>query len=194
MTYTFDNYTNTGLQGTLALNKNWFLQLGVVVATEAMPWHWGETVPNPFPNPVYPGTTMLKDPGATPSVTTGVRWQSDSGWDTVYAVADAINADNWGYNNLQWTGLTWYHRINSQWHFSWETYTLDQRNVLNITDPDHIIANGGFPFTPANGFNFNAQFCALRKSGCTHLHREGLRHGDVFELPALPVGQHLFPP
>ncbi len=156
MTYTFDNYTNTGLQGTLALNKNWFLQLGVVVATEAMPWHWGETVPNPFPNPVYPGTTMLKDPGATPSVTTGVRWQSDSGWDTVYAVADAINAGNWGYNNLQWTGLTWYHRINSQWHFSWETYTLDQRNVLNITDPDHIIANGGFPFTPANGFNFNA--------------------------------------
>ena len=29
MTYTFDNYTNTGIQTTLAVTKNWMLQLGV---------------------------------------------------------------------------------------------------------------------------------------------------------------------
>jgi Putative beta-barrel porin-2, OmpL-like. bbp2 len=156
LTYTFDNYTNTGIQTTTALNKNWFVQLGVTVGTEAMPWHWGQTVPNPFPNPVFPGNTMLKDPGAKPSVTAGVRWQSDSGWDNIYAVVDAINDGTWGYNNLQWKGVTWYHRINSQWHFSWEAYTLSQKNVLNITDPGGIIANGGYPFTAANGINFNA--------------------------------------
>ena len=160
MTYTFDNYTNTGLQGTLALNKNWFVQLGVTVGTEAMPWHWGQTVPNPFPNPVFPGNTMLKDPGAKPSVTAGVRWQSDSGWDNIYVVADAINDGTWGWNNLQWKGVTWYHRINKEWHFSWEMYSLSQRNVLNITDPGQIIANGGFPFTPANGATFNTPFFA----------------------------------
>jgi Putative beta-barrel porin-2, OmpL-like. bbp2 len=160
MTYTFDNYTNEGLQSTLALNKNWFLQLGFTVGTEATAWHWGETVPNPFPNPVFPGNTMLKDPGAKPSVTAGVRWQSDSGWDSVYVVADAINDGTWGWNNLQWKGVTWYHRINSQWHLSWEMYTLSQKNVLNATDPAGIIANGGFPFTAANGAVFNTPFFA----------------------------------
>jgi hypothetical protein len=156
MTYTFDNYTNTGLQATLALNKNWFVQLGVAIGTDTAPWHWGQTMPNPFPNPVFPGNTMLRDPGAKPSVTAGVRWQSDSGRDNVYVVADAINDGTWGYNNLQWTGLTWYHKFNEQWHLSFETYMLSQKNVLNATDPIGIIANGGFPFTAANGIRFNA--------------------------------------
>ena len=39
MTYTYDNYTNTGVNATLAATKNWILQLGVTVGTEAMPWH-----------------------------------------------------------------------------------------------------------------------------------------------------------
>src|SRR5260370_1260353 len=147
--YTFDNYTNTGLQATLALNKNWFVQLGVTVGTEAMPWHLGQTIPNPFPNPVFPGSTMLKDPGAKPSITAGVGWQSDSGHDNIYVVADAINDGTWGYNNLQWYGITWYHKFNDQWHFAWENYILGQRNVLNAADPAGIIANGGFPFSPA---------------------------------------------
>ncbi len=54
---------------------NWASSLG----TDTAPWHWGQKVANPFPNPVFPDTTMLRDPGAKPSVTAGVRWQSDSG-------------------------------------------------------------------------------------------------------------------
>src|ERR1700724_3899295 len=54
MTYTFDNYTNTGIQTTLAVTKNWMGQLGVSVGTEAMPWHFGAKIANPFPNPLYP--------------------------------------------------------------------------------------------------------------------------------------------
>ena len=79
MTYTFDNYTNTGIQVTTALNKNWIFQTGLVTGTEAMPWHVGAKINNPFPNPLFPNTTMLKDPGAVPSVTLGVRWTSDDG-------------------------------------------------------------------------------------------------------------------
>jgi len=161
MTYTFDNYTNTGIQTTLAVTKNWFFQLGVSVGTEAMPWHAGATIPNPFPNPLYPGPTMLKDPGAVPSVTAGVRWTSDSGNDNVYVVADAINGGQWGYNNLQWFGLTYYHKFNDQWHVSFETYNLHQNNVPNALNPTavNIFNNGGTPFSP-QFIPFNSPFLA----------------------------------
>jgi hypothetical protein len=161
MTYTFDNYTNTGVQASLAVTKNWLLQLGVSVGTEALPWHVGARIANPFPNPLYPDTTMLKDPGATPSVSGGVRWTSDSGNDGVYVVANAINGGQWGYNNLQWYGLTAYHKFNEQWHISFETYNEHQNNVLNINNPTALAAfnAGGTPFSP-NIMPFNAPFLA----------------------------------
>jgi hypothetical protein len=52
-----------------------------------------------------------------------------------------------------------YHRFNPNWHLAWEI-ALSQKSVLNVTDPASIIANSGFPFTPANGINFNAPFFA----------------------------------
>jgi hypothetical protein len=150
MTYTFDNFTNTGILATLAVTKNWMVQLGVNVGTESMPWHVGETIANPFPNLLYPGNTMLKDPGATPSATAAVRWTSDSGNDAVYVVANGINGGNWGYNNLNWLGATYYHRFNDQWHISIESYDIHQYNVLNANNPAALAAfnAGGTPFSP----------------------------------------------
>jgi Putative beta-barrel porin-2, OmpL-like. bbp2 len=150
MAYTFDNYTNTGIQTTLAVNKNWMVQLGVSVGTEAMPWHWGATIPNLSPNILFPGNTMPKDPGAIPSITAGVRWTSDSGNDNLYIVADGINQGNWGYNNLQWLGATYYHKFNDQWHISFEVYDVHQYNVLNQLNPAALAAwaAGGTPFSP----------------------------------------------
>ena len=150
MTYTFDNYTNTGVQGTLAVTKNWMVQLGLSVGSDTMPWNAGATIANPFPNPLYPGATMPRDPGATPSVTGGVRWTSDSGNDSIYVVGDALNSGTWGYNNLQWYGLTAYHKFNDQWHISFETYNLHQNNVLNANNPAAMAAYaaGGTPFSP----------------------------------------------
>jgi len=151
MTYTFDNYTNTGLQATLAATKNWTLQLGYSVGSDTMPWNEGAHLTNLLPgNPLYPGTTFLKDPGAAPSVTAGVRYTTDSGNDSIYVVADAINGGQWGYNNLQWYGLTAYHKFNDQWHISFETYNVHQSGVANINNPlvQGIIAGGGTPFSP----------------------------------------------
>jgi hypothetical protein len=161
MTYTFDNYTNTGIQGTLALTKNWMLQLGLSVGTEAMPWHYKAQIANPFPNPLFPGQTMPKDPGAQPSVSGGVRWTSDSGNDGVYVIANGINDGTWGYNNLQWYGLTYYHKFNDQWHVSFETYNEHQNNVLNQNNPAALaaFAAGGTPFSP-QVMPFNAPFFA----------------------------------
>jgi hypothetical protein len=150
MTYTFDNYTNTGVQFTLAATKNWMFQAGVVVGTESLPWHVGTSIANPAPNPLFPNSTMLKDPGAQPSYTLGVRWTSNSGNDDINIVADGINNGTWGYNNLQWYGLTYYHKFNDQWHISFETYNEHQNNVANLNNPAMVaaIAAGGTPFSP----------------------------------------------
>ena len=172
MTYTFDNYTNTVIQASLAVSKNWILQAGVISGTEAMPWHWGATIANPFPNALYPGQTMLKDPGAVPSVTLGVRWTSDSGNDDINLVADGINGGQWGYNNLQWFGGTYYHKFNDQWHISIESYNEHQNNVANVLNATALtaIANGGTPFSlqymPFNG-PFGAQCKTAAVLTCT---------------------------
>jgi hypothetical protein len=162
LTYTWDNYTNTGVEATLALTKNWILQMGSTIGTEAMPWHWGQTIPNLFvqagnADPLYPGTTMLKDPGAVPSFTFGVRWTSSDGKDDVNIVADGINGGQYGYNNLQWYGLTYYHKFNDYWHIAVEAYNLHQNNVPNALNPAAvaIVAGGGTPFGP-NIMQFNA--------------------------------------
>jgi hypothetical protein len=177
MTYTFDNYTNTGIQTTLAVDKNWMVQLGLSVGSDTMPWNAGARLPNLSPNPLFPNSTFLKDPGAIPSVTAGVRWTSDSGNDGIYAVADAINSGTWGYNNLQWIGLTAYHKFNEQWHISFETYNLHQRNVPNQNNP--LVNNaagtgffnlGGTPFSPQYlPFNspFLAQCASTAELSCT---------------------------
>jgi Putative beta-barrel porin-2, OmpL-like. bbp2 len=161
MTYTYDNYTNTGIEATLAATKNWMFQLGVTVGTEAMPWHVGQSIANPFPNPLYPNSTMPKDPGATPSFTAGVRWTSDTGNDDVNIVANGINGGQWGYNNLQWYGMTYYHKFNDQWHISFEIYDEHQNNVLNANNPAAVaaFAAGGTPFSP-QVMPFNSPFLA----------------------------------
>jgi hypothetical protein len=170
MTYTYDNYTNTGFEFTLAATKNWIFQLGLTTGTESLPWHVGVNIANPFPNPIYPGTTMPKDPGAVPSITGGVRWSSDSGNDDFNIVANGINGGQWGYNNLQWYGLTYYHKFNDQWHISFETYNEHQNNVPNLLNPAVTNAAGtgffnlgGTPFSPQY-MPFNSPSLAVCKS------------------------------
>jgi hypothetical protein len=167
MTYTFDNYTNTGVEFTLAANKNWLFQLGLTVGTEALPWHVGSRLPNLDPNPLFPGKTFLQDPGAQfPSVSVGVRYTTDDGKDNINVVANGINNGTWGYNNLQWYGLTYYHKFNDKWHISFEAYDEHQNNVANQNNP--LVFNGagtgffqlgGTPFSPQY-LPFNSPFLA----------------------------------
>jgi len=150
MTYSFDNYTNEGLVGTLAVTKNVTLQLGVVDGTETAIWNLGKTISNPDPNPLYPGSTFKKDPGAQPSLVACARFTWNNGNDDFYPCMDGINNGEWGYNNLQWYGFTYYHKFNDQWHLSFEAYDLHQNNVPNLNNPvaAAAIAAGGTPFSP----------------------------------------------
>ena len=157
LTYTFDNFTNTGVMATLAATKNLFLQLGVVAGTDTAIYNTGATKPNPFPNPIYPGATFRKDPGARPSISGCVRYETDSARDDLYVCADAINSGVYGYNNLQWYGFTYYHKFTDKFHVAFETYNLHQSDVPNANNPavQLIDANGGTPFSNST-FRFNA--------------------------------------
>jgi hypothetical protein len=164
LTYTWDNYTNTGIEFTQALTKNWILQLGTSIGTEALPWQWGARVPNYYVqtgnnaagfgagvDPLFPGSSMLRDPGAVPSITAGVRWTSDDGRDDLNFVLDAWNSGTQGYNNLQWMGFTYYHKLNDYWHISFETWNIHNFNVPDLNNPAAaaLVANNGSPFGPA---------------------------------------------
>jgi len=149
MMYSFDNYTNEGLVASLAVKKNLIVQLGIVDGTESAIWNGG-SVPNLHPNQLFPNSTMPKDPGFQPSMVACVRATWNNGNDTLYPCMDGINNGTWGYNNLQWYGTTYYHKFNDQWHLSFETYDLHQKNVLNANNGPALAAfnAGGTPFSP----------------------------------------------
>jgi hypothetical protein len=132
LTYTWDNYTNEGLQGTLKLTRNWALQLGISTGTETTLWN---AVHVSLINPVtgFPGYQGPRDPGAQPAVTGCVQWESDDSWDNIYVCADAIDNGDWGFNNLQWYGWTWYHKFNDNWHFAFENWYMYGHDVPNVT-------------------------------------------------------------
>jgi len=151
LTYTFDNYTNEGIQLTLAATKNLFLQLGFTYGSDTALWNANKRLTNQMPgNPIFPGTTFRTDPGAMPSITGCLRYQTDSANDNIYLCADAINSGTWGYNNLQWVGGTYYHKFTDRFHVSFESYVLSQNNVPNANNPTAlaIYNGGGTPFSP----------------------------------------------
>jgi len=165
ITYAFDNYTNEGVLASLAVRPNLLLQLGVAMGTEAVVWHWNKQENNPDPNPIYPGKTFPKDPGAQPSLTACIRYNWNDGRDNIYPCVDGLNSGVWGYNNLQWYGTTFYHKFNDHWHISYEFYDEYENKVPNINNPiaAAAIANGGTPFSPQY-IQFNAPNAAQCKA------------------------------
>jgi len=159
MTYTLDNYTNEGIIASFQANKNWILQAGVEIGTEATFNHAWQTTTNSNPNLLYPDSTFKVDPGARPAGTLCARYNSDDGKTNFNACANGINSGEWGYNNLQWNGFTAYHAFDEHWHISFELYQEHQNNVPNLNNnyvQTKIIAAGaGTPFS-SNIMPFNA--------------------------------------
>ena len=153
ITYAWDNYTNTGVVGSLQVTKNVMIQLGITDGTETPLWHSGTQEKNlyytpaaaayfaaqglaqPTIDPIDPGKSFRVDPGNQPSLTACAQIKWNDGWDTFYPCIDGINNGEWGYNNIQWHGFTYYHRINDQWHIDFESYYLSEHDVLNNRNP-----------------------------------------------------------
>jgi len=170
MTYTYDNYTNEGILASYQANKNWIFQVGVSAGTEATFNHLWDTAVNVNPNALYPGTTFKQDPGARPTGTYCGRYNSDDGKTDVNVCANGINSGEWGYNNLQWYGITYYHSFNDRWHLSAEMYREHQNKVPNLNNAyvqTNIVDTGtGTPFSP-NIMPFNAPSMAYCSKSTT---------------------------
>jgi hypothetical protein len=177
ISYSWDNYTNTGIVTSWQLTKNWMVQLGIVDGTETPLWHYNSKIPNqyvqsgsnaagfgPGVDPLYQGSSLLKYPGNQPTGVFWVRYESSDGNDVIYPCLDGINNGSWGYNNLQWHGFTYYHKFNDQWHIDFETYYMSENGVPNLRNSQAValFENGGTPFSPQYvKFNSpNLAYCA----------------------------------
>jgi Putative beta-barrel porin-2, OmpL-like. bbp2 len=148
MTYAYDNYTNTGILGTVQLTKNWILQAGISAGTETVPWN-------------------CKDPGTQPSLTACARWNSDDSWHNVYACANGINNGEWGYNNLQWYGFTTYHKLSENWHVAVEVWDMHQDHVAAVGTADIWNTPGSPNFILNPVARPNQAYCKPDQAFCT---------------------------
>ena len=138
LTYIYDCYTQQGIVATTRLSNHWMLQTGLSSGCDSSLW--------------------TEDARPTGSVCLNFAWRTMQ--DTVYACANSINSNKYGYNNLAAYYLTWYHKINKNWHFDTESWYQYERDVPSIiqTLPGRKPAPMGRGALPASKN-------ALRRSG-----------------------------
>lgn len=135
--YTIDPFTDTGIIGSLKLNKQWIVQLGLSGSHDVALW----------------------TPDATPSAIFCLDYSTATNNDNFYGCANGINSGKYAYNNLQDYDFTWYHKFDSKWHMATETWYMYERDVPNVAGN---VANPIAPETGANG-----AFCGAGELRCT---------------------------
>jgi hypothetical protein len=113
LTYTYDCYTQTGINSTIKMTSHWTVQFGLSAGCEAAPW--------------------APDHKLTGNVCLSYKWNHDG--DDLYACANSINDSKYNYNNLSAYYLTWYHKINTKWHMDWETWYQYMKDTPNVNNP-----------------------------------------------------------
>jgi hypothetical protein len=142
LTYTYDCYTQTGINATITLTKHWMVQGSVSPGCEAAPW--------------------IDDAKLTGTACVGYTW--NNGGDNLYTCANAINTGKYAYNNLNAYYTTWYHKINSEWHMAWESWYQFERDVPNVNPaaPSSVLAAAA----PLLETNANGAWCSRAAVTC----------------------------
>ena len=112
--YTYDCYTQTGINGTVKVSNHWTIQLGLSGGCEAAPW--------------------APDHHLTGNACVAYTW--NGGRDNWYTCVNSINKGKYDYNNLSAYYTTWYHKFgNSRWHVALETWYQFMRDTPNVNNP-----------------------------------------------------------
>jgi hypothetical protein len=114
--YTFDCYTQFGLNTTVKINEHWLVQAGISPGCETAPWN-------------------SRDAKVTGNF--GFQYTWNEGNDAIYPVLNAINDQKYAYNNLNAIYVTWYHKFRNHpsWHSSTEYWYMWEKDVPNVTNP-----------------------------------------------------------
>jgi hypothetical protein len=114
LTYTYDCYTQTGINATIKWSDHWTTQMGLSGGCEASPW-------SPYAK-------------LTGNFCIGYTWSN--GGDNIYTCANSINDGKYSYNNLSAYYITWYHKFGqSKWHTAWETWYQYESHTPNVNNP-----------------------------------------------------------
>lgn len=113
--YTFDAYTQTGINVTTRLNNHWMFQVGLSAGNDVAPW--------------------VGEPNAKPTFNACVGYTWTQGGDNLYVCDNSTNSGKYAYNNLQAYYVTWYHKINRSWHTDTETWYMWEKDVPNVINP-----------------------------------------------------------
>lgn len=126
--YSFDCYTQTGIEATTKLNNHWLVQFGLSPGCDVAPW-------------------ILSDAKLT--LNAGFQYTWNQGNDAIYPVLNALNDQRYAYNNLNSFYVTWYHKFRSHpsINTSTEAWYMWQKGVPNVNNP----AAGSLPQPNANG-------------------------------------------
>lgn len=135
--YTIDPFTDTGIIGSLKLDKQWMVQLGVSCSHDVACW----------------------TSDATPSAISCLDYSTASNNDNFYGCANGINSGKYAYNNLQEYDFTWYHKLNDKWHVGTETWYMYERDVPNVA--------GNVAKPIATEIGANGAVCAAGLLRCT---------------------------
>jgi hypothetical protein len=122
LTYTYDCYTQQGMNATIKLNNHWTWQGGISPGCDVAPWK----------------------PDAQLTFNTCLQFMWREGMDDIYACSNSMNNSKYGYNNLAAYYLTWYHKINAKWHVdfeSWYQYMKDTPNIFNPVGQTRVETN-----------------------------------------------------
>jgi putative OmpL-like beta-barrel porin-2 len=110
--FTYDCYTQTGINAAIKLNDQWSILFGIHAGDDIAPWNGA----------------------AHPTAMAMARWVSASNNDSLYGGIDSLNGGKFkdGHDNLQQFNVTWTHRFNKRGTFltSTETYYLFQAHAL----------------------------------------------------------------
>ena len=128
--YTFDCYTQTGINTTTKLNNHWMIQVGLSPGCDVAPW-------------------VKTDRKLTLNACASYTWRA--GLDQVYVCDNTLNDGGYAYNNLTAYYFTWYHKFSStsHWHSATESWYQYEKHTPNVNNPVGVNlietnANGAF--------------------------------------------------
>lgn len=104
--FTFDTYTQTGINAAIKFNDSWTLLLGLNSGSDVAPW----------------------TSAAHPTLLTMLRWVSPTNNDSLWGGINSVNSGRFkgNHDDLQQFNLTWTHRFTERFFIATEIYYIYQ--------------------------------------------------------------------